>query len=222
MATLATLHSRVSSRIRRGTVFDSAIPTYMADAALMIERNHTFEYMKQRRTFDLKYQATYPRYLPLPATRYKTVDYIRLKKSTDWFITLERLEDERAFDLVYTREPRYYWIEGETRIVLDSTPQEDYDDSVIRYSAFTDWPSATDQEPRLAALYANLLVNETILLMGPEIRNPQLIQEIRQQVVDEWNRIHIAQDEQQHGQKNSAMEYTIDYDNLYRGTATSA
>ena len=168
---LGDLHTEISSILARGSSVDSLIPAAVRRAALWIERNHTFKYMERFSEVTLG-KGDNPRRVRLPSIRIKSIEVFRINVDGT-FYPLKHIDPE---DMASVPEelPRGFWLDGVSFAVLNATPDQEYS-AEIQWTAFTEWPSDTNAENWLLMMAEDLLLAQSILMLGPVLRNDALM-----------------------------------------------
>lgn len=165
-------YDKVSSEINRGTSYDSIIPTFVARAVQFLEQNYTFEYMK----------VSDPDYYNI-LTGVTTYDYPdncksfrlwRIYKDDGTFQDLTKVQPD-GVTATTTDIPTGYYTDSRDSIILDNEPDEDYT-AVLFFNEFTNWNDVElGDSPWIVVNAEALLVAQTIILLGPRLRDPKLM-----------------------------------------------
>jgi len=177
---LGDFYTLVEDSIGRSTSVTSLIPLRVRMAAEWIERNYTFQYMKQWRTFDVSASATYPHILSLSGLKVKAVELIRRRQANldadgGYYFSpplkpLKPQDRSRRSNGV----PESYWLNGLSSIVLNTIPNEDmtFEAHLIE---LTNWGSDTDWTHWLLDNATHMLLVRTIMMLGAtRLRDPKL------------------------------------------------
>lgn len=166
---LGDFHSMISRDIRRGTSLDDMIPDFTRKGALWIERNNSFQYMRQfgEVHIDVSVDAT-PRYITIQNTRIKKVDMFRWNVDGT-YKTLAR-GDPRDFDSLSEGYATHYWLDGVERIVLSATPTEDQDGE-LWLTRYTSWPTVLTSTNWLLDNAEDYLEAVTMLMISRHLRD---------------------------------------------------
>lgn len=201
MTTLSEFHTLVSDALGRSTSLDSTIAQRVKMAARWLERNYTFQYMRQIRTFDVDPDATYPYVLSLSGLEVKQVDLLR-----------RRAADAAGTGYVYSRPLKQvefrdretrsvglaesYALNGVSSIYLNSIPDEaeTYETNLVLY---TDWGTASDWEHWLLEDATNLLLARTLMMMCIRSRDPDLYAMYKSEFDLEIKSFNVAEEELQ-------------------------
>lgn len=169
--TLAELHTLIRANVGRGTALNTEIRQLTKQAALLIERNHSFAYMEKFGAFTIDYTSDDPEAVALPS-RLKSIRFVRIVADDGAYTELERID---AHDMSALGEgtPTAYWMDGESNIIINATPTENINYQIQWYE-FTDWPSDTSETPWLCKWAPDLLVAETLILIAALTRDPNL------------------------------------------------
>ncbi len=190
--TLAELHAQVGISVGRGSVFDLEIEEFVRQAALLLERNHSFAYMEKFGTFTVDYAGDDPRSITLPS-RTKSVRFVRMVSSAGAYTYLERINASDMSALA-SETPTAYFLDGETNIVLNATPEEDIN-CEIQWFAYTSWPSDTSESPWLVTYAPDLLIAQALILMSAMLRDPAMRRLYTQQRDEALRTVLIADDD---------------------------
>lgn len=199
---LGEFHTLVSDSLRRGTAQDALIPNQVRLAALWLERNYTFSYMKQFRLLQL---ASGDRTISLPSNKIvKAVDMIRLIGDDGVYTELTKVHPRDLSGLSDTI--RSFWMAGANTLVLDSTPTEDMSGEAVLVE-YTDWPTADDSKHPLIDLAADVLLNQTLIFMAAFLRDPNMIAVYKTLRDEALNTLTRAEDETQYSGKSESMAF---------------
>ena len=176
---LGAFHTLVSDALGRGTSLDSVIPERVRMSARWIERNYTFQYMKQQRTLTASASATYPWIMSLHDLEIKRVVALR-RKQTDDDGTIFFSPPLRKVDPVDRAnrpagQPESYWMNGVSSLIFNSVPDEDMEFEG-HFVLFTKWGTASTWTHWLLDNATQLLLCRTLMAMMPRTRDPALYQ----------------------------------------------
>lgn len=211
---LSDFHSEVSEAVGRGSIHDTLIVTYTRRAARWIERNYTLEYMKKFKD-DLTISEDdrdilLTSFVSSNATL-KRVLFWRIADDTDSdglpeYYYIEEVDPQDHAGLVEAR-PKTFWRNGSTELMLGQNPGEDYT-SHIRWDEYTVWPTDTAEEPWLLANADDVMLGQTMLMLGPRLRLDPARAALWKQLRDEGLRtLLLAEDELRAGAVESSMRY---------------
>lgn len=171
---LSAFHARVSRALRRGTQQDDVIPDVVAEAALFLEQNYSFDYMQRVVAITIDPLAAAPERIDFPSSFVKSWRFARYVPSVnaDYFY----LEHVRAEDVTASSvgNPVGFYTDGDTQIVLDSAP----DSAIViefGYNELTDWPTDDTATPSLLRIGQNALLYQTMMQFSVELRDPRMI-----------------------------------------------
>lgn len=202
---LGTFKAQIAANIRRGNSLDAQIPTFIRQAAQWIERNQTLSYMKRmvEVNIDLTTSST-PRFIELQGTRIKGIIWFRWLSADGRYIYLK---SRSAPDFGYAEEatPRYYWLDGVSRIVLAATPTENLAGELM-VARYTDWPTEDAAEPWLLKNAEDVLEARTMMNFGKYVRDPQVVDAWRTILDDSLAGLYAADAEFEYGNADMAME----------------
>lgn len=169
---LSEFHTLVSEAIGRSTAYDNQIPGYVRRAARMLERNYNLQYMNVYSTFEIDAEAEEPRLIQMPASM-KRDRLIRIVQSDGTYNDLRKI-DPHDIKVLRTELPSAYWLSGDDKIWLAQAPAEDYS-AEIYWTRYTTWPTDPGGEAWLLDNADDVLLAETMVLMAPHLKDPDLI-----------------------------------------------
>lgn len=177
---LGDFHTLVEDSIGRSTSVTSLIPLRTRMAAAWIERNYTFQYMKQWRTFTVSPSATYPHILSLQGIKAKKIELIRrrhdaLDADGGYYFSppLKPLKPQDR-SRRSNGSPESYWLNGLSSIVFNAIPNEAMTFEV-NLVEFTDWGTSSTWTHWLLDNATHLLLVRTLMMMGAtRLRDPKL------------------------------------------------
>lgn len=203
-ADVQEFYDQVSELINRGTTFDSQIPQYVARALRFLEQNYTFDYMKVR---DPDFHN-----ITIGVEEY---EYPPLVKSFhDWEYTEDDGDvvhltkvDVKDITSRETATPVAYYTEGKDSIWLDSVPTESLT-SVLWSYQYTDWSLVElGDSPWMVTYGEGLLRVQTVILMGPRLRDAKLIQLCLEEKKEHLKVMSLAEEDFEAGDDDPAMDY---------------
>lgn len=173
-----TLKAEISGFINKGTLYDANIETSLREVFEKQERSQSFQYTRRvgERILGIgTYQIACPR--SNPNFKFKSLRFIQLLTSST---PLDAFDPE---DLPYRAagRPRAHYLNGVTEIHFDRIADRDYP-LKIGWNEVSIWPSGDallSFEPWLFENAWSFLKWETILKMGPVLRDPEMMQEIK-------------------------------------------
>jgi len=212
MATdLAAFHTTVSGIVNRGTKFDSDIVNQTRIAARTLEQGYSFPYMRKLMFFQF-YEGQRDARLP---ARFKSIEFLRIPQAAASAADLDEdhyLIGVDAEDVVTVPEaglPNYYYAQEETdQIVLDRKPDQDYDAEVLMHR-YTDWPTDTTDDPWLVTDGEAVLSAQTLLLLGPIVRNVDLVTMYKDQLQMSLTVLLNAEEERKQANTEHAMKMYV-------------
>lgn len=170
--TLAEFHTQVQNELKRGTSQNALIPAWTKRAARWIERNYTLQYMRRFVSFSTDPDAAEPRALPLPETRMKQIDFMRIVsdagEALDDYAYLSKCDPQDVLGAL-EKQPTRYWLDAYDYIWLDYTPDVIYG-MEMSYSRYTTWPTDTSETPWLVDNAEDALLARTMLYAAPAVR----------------------------------------------------
>lgn len=173
MSALSTFKATIRDIANRGTTLDGYLPTAIKNAGDFLEKNYTFHYMTRFRTFNIDADASNPRFIDLPTTRLKRIDFIRYADDDGLYNIIEKAKPQ-DFDEIEDGAPTHYWLDGNRSIVLNNTPDEDIDGVEIGFVEFTSWPTNDDAEPWLLANAEPVMIAGTMLELAPYMKGEDI------------------------------------------------
>lgn len=203
MTTLSEFHTLVSDALGRSTSLDSVIATRTKLAARWLERNYTFQYMRQWKVLEVDSDAEFPHIVSLHDLEVKGVELIRRRTaeaSGDGFLfdrPLKKVKPEDRETRGYG-VPESYWLNGLSSLVFNAIPDEDMTFEA-HFVLFTRWGSATTWTHWLLDNATNLLLSRTLMSMTSRTRDPQLWQMYKSELDLEIQSFNVAEEELQTG-----------------------
>jgi hypothetical protein len=172
---LAAFYADVQASLRRGNSTADLIPGWAEDAALWLEQNYSFAYMKRTLSVVLDPLAADANLIDIE-DRLKAVRFIRrvyVSGSMSSYGYLEKVEpgEISSIDL---GAPSYYWLEGMNNIWLDSKVQELLTVEVGGI-VYTDWPLDETATPTLLRYYKNLLKAQTLIEAAIDLKDDRML-----------------------------------------------
>lgn len=204
---LGEFHTEVESCLARGSSLTAVVPGYVRRAARWLERNYTFQYMKQFLDLyiDLDVAST-PRYIELGIGAPKKISFLRWRLSTGEYQNLERVEPEDLTALT-TGTPDGFWLDGIRRLVLNKTPDENLTGE-LRIDRYTPWPTQLTFQHWLLDQAEDVLLAQTLVLMAPRLRDPRMVQTYEKMRDEGLKTLLLAEDELQYGGMSDKMLFT--------------
>lgn len=170
---LSVLVSEIASELNRPNITSEQIRVKMRDALLLLEQQNSWGYMDRFVTFKLNPSAEEPRALPMPLGL-KSIEFLRLVDSDgDYF----RLREVSPADLTFldTGTPTRYFKDAMQYIWLDKIPDEALTGE-MSYRQYTQWSDADTFAPWPIEHFGPLIKYQTMLLLGPFVRDAELMQ----------------------------------------------
>lgn len=198
--TLGQFHTLVSDALGRGTSLDSVIPERARMAARWIERNYTFQYMRQVRLITASASAEYPYIASLNGLEIKKLTTLRRRTTdTDGSILFgPALRQVKPVDRSNrpSGTPESYWLNGVSSLIFNSVPDEDM---VFEghFVLFTSWGTASSWTHWLLDNATQLLLCRTLMAMMPRTRDPALYQAHKTEFDLEIQSFQIAEEDLQ-------------------------
>lgn len=202
---LGEFKTQISGNIRRSTSLDSRIPAFIRQAARWVERNRTLQYMKKLAEISIDpATADTPQYIELTGTLIKSVIFFRWVAADGEYIYLKS-EAPHKFTSLEKGTPRYYWLDGVSRIVLTTTPDEVLTGElqVARYSS---WPTADASTHWLMDNAEDVLEARTMMNVAKYTRDPNLFATWKAILDDSLPGLYAAEEELQYQNAELVME----------------
>lgn len=176
MTTLSEFHADVADCVGRGSSLVSVIPRRVKMAAEWIERNYTFQYMRQMATLEVLSAATYPHIVSLANLYVKELTAIRRRRvATDGSYAFDQpLQKVSPIDRSDrpAGNPESYWLNGRSSIVFNSVPDEDM--TFELHGVFmTIWGTGDSWQHWLLDNAHELLLARTLMMLMPRTRDPE-------------------------------------------------
>ena len=196
--TLGEFHTLVSDALGRSSSLDSVIPKRVDMAARWLERNYTFQYMRQWLTVNVDSSAQYPHIISLYQMELKAIDLLRRRRTnsageTIYDRPLRRTKPEDR-ESRPAGSPESYWLNGLSSVILNSVPDEDMVFE-MHVQQFSKWGSASGWTHWLLDNATNLLLTRTLMLMTPRTRDPDLWQLYKSEFDLEILSFRVAEEE---------------------------
>jgi len=135
MTSVADLKKRYPLAQLESVVGQAAFDAALEDVVSWLEKNYELPYMYYYREFGLIKEG--PRFVDLPTPRMKRIDMLRLFEGQHMW-RLERISpNDLEFSPDVLGQPRFFWVENASRIVLDKIPDMDYKGD-IQYLSLSD------------------------------------------------------------------------------------
>lgn len=145
---LSEFHTLVGDALGRSSL-ESRVPQYTKMAAMWLERNYTFQYMRTWRQLTASPTAEYPYIISLHNIEVKGIDLLRVRRESEdvagEYIFNDAMKKVHPVDRT-TRGfgvPESYWVNGRSSIILNSIPQE-VTIFECHMQEFTKWQKDTD------------------------------------------------------------------------------
>lgn len=206
MPTLAEFHTQIKNELNKGSALDTYIPDKVRQAARMLEDNYEFDYMKTYQSFTLLDGV---RAFELPA-RFKSMIFFRLSFSDEDDYRYMKKVDPRQVTRVSTDpedRPIGWWLDGNESIRLDAEMQEDTP-AEIYYNRYSVWPTSPyASTPGILERGEVALLQQTMILFAPFIRNAELHQQYKDGLMDSLRILTGSQMTNEQGDASPKMEY---------------
>lgn len=175
--TLATFHTRVKNEINKGSLHDSLIPDKVKDAAKLLERNYTFNYMWRFVRFTIDPNCGSGMVFTMPSLL-KKMKFFRLSYDDEdeyrYLTKVDPAEIARVGDPTLGERPQHYWFDANEAIYLDAEVNEEVP-AELYYAGYTNWPTDTSQTPTLLTIAEDVLLYQTMVIFGATIRQPEFV-----------------------------------------------
>lgn len=207
---LGDFHEVVSSALARGTALDEQIPSFVRQAARWLERNYTFNYMKQfvGVSIDVSELDT-PRYIELGAQVPKAIPFFRWVMGDGSYQKCDRVEasdQDSLTDATAALPPTGFWLDGVRRLVLNQTPTEDLEGE-LRLDRYTAWSTDDDFEHWLIDYAEDVLLARTMIHLGARTKDRKLMEFYAPLFKDGITGLLLAEDELAYAGQTARMEY---------------
>ena len=208
---LSDFHQLVADHLRRGTTLSTQIVAQTKLAVQWLERNYTFKYMESFRLFQAV-QGT--RTMDLPTNSLiKGWKFLRLVNLDGTYAPLNKIEPE---DLIGLRTqnsqtnfvvPEAYFVIGNSKLVFDCVLSQDVSGEVMYYQ-YSDWPTDLGSTHPLLQFAADVLLQETLLMMALYLRDPRMADTIKVTRDEALNTLTRAEDENKFSGESISMVFT--------------
>lgn len=207
---LGDFHDYVKDIANVGDTLDAFLAAATRQAALQLERTHTFKYMESFEAGGGGAGApttlvTGASTLTLP-TRTKALHFIRIALSDGTYQYLEQA-DPRNFETPEEATPTHFYWSGERVLRLNNTADQNYSMEYHRIS-YTTWPTELTEEPWLLVTGEDLMLYQTMIQLAPAARDPELNSQLVKHYRDEALRtVLVADEEARRSAENPEMLY---------------
>jgi hypothetical protein len=210
---LGQFHDRISQAIKRGNSLDGLIPYWVAEAALTIEQNYTFSWMRRVGEVTKLADDPVPNRIAFPNNRVKSFEWIRVVTAFEpgshhkQYRRLQGVEAHEAW-AISAGMPEGFWLDGLEYIYVDAVAGQDMVFQ-LAYNEYTDWPLSEAATPSLLARGQNLLFAETMILFSTEQKDERMAQAWAARAQQGYNFLLRAEEElkMQH-QNDQRMVYS--------------
>jgi len=174
---LGLLHTEIGASLGRGDALQARIPGFVRRAVQWLEQNYTFKYMERFALLEVDADADTPRYVTLPHGKVKRIQFVRrlVTEGTDKLYSYILAKEAEEIRAVSEGMPTYYWLDGVSGLVLDSTPTEDFT-CEVSYVAYTAWPEDLNSSPWLVENAEQLLIDLTLFRIAVDQRDDAMMQ----------------------------------------------
>lgn len=194
----------VKDAINRGSTYDSVIFTYIGRAVRFLEQNFSFNYMRYKDEDNFR--------ILVDTRSYDFPEFC--KRFIDWEWTgsdgsVTHMKKVQPFELgeIEDGDPSVYYTEGDSLLWLDKTPDTAYSAN-LWYYRYTDWANVElSDSPWLVVNAEGLLRVQTVILMGPRLRDPKLIALMNEEKKEHLRVMSIAETDLSSGDDDAAMGY---------------
>ena len=200
VTSLSEFHTLVSDALGRGMSLDAVIPRRVQMTARWLERNYTFQYMRQLRLLDVDSAADDPHIVSLHDLEIKKIETLRVRTTDEdgsYLFSPPLLQTKpadrssRPFG-----QPESYWLNGVSSLVFNSVPDEDLTIEG-HFVLFTKWGTATNWTHWLLDNATQLLLCRTLMALMPRTRDPALYQAHKAEFDLELNSFNTAEEDLQ-------------------------
>lgn len=199
---LGELHALVRETIKRGTAYDSFIPTYVKMAVLFLERNYNFLYMQQLVNIQMTAGdriVEIPRYI-------KGVEFVRFTSGADY--SYIGITEARSQIRPAEGTPVEFWKLGHNKLVFNPIPQEGYLGEAL-LTAYSDWPTADTSRHFLLDMATDVLLGQTMLQMAATVmRDSRMVEGFKLMRDEGLNTLLRAEDELRYSGVDLSLGYT--------------
>ncbi len=178
-------------------------------AARWLERNYSFKFMDRlclttliKEDSEVSYNAD---------ELVKSISFFKIALANDDgdFRYLKK-GDPHDFNLPdATGSPKWYWLEeGTGRIIVDPTPDKDYE-ATLMLRVFTDWPTDLTKENFWLTHADDVLLARTLEQLGPIVRSALLIQTYKPLREEGIRTLLLTDEENKLGDSSHAMKFYV-------------
>lgn len=138
-----------------------------------LERSRDWFYLRNFVSTTLDSAGSNPRRFNQPA-RLRAVHFVRIKREDGSYLYLDEVDPKDVTKNV-TDVPHGYWRDNTQYWWFDNTPDKDY---IFEYGVeqFTEWSDADSFEPWIFTNASDLIMYQTLILLSPYLREPELMQ----------------------------------------------
>lgn len=198
--TLGAFHTLVSDSLGRGTSLDSVIPRRVQMTARWLERNYTFQYMRQLRVLEVDSAATNPHIVSLYDLEIKKIETLRRREldTDNSYLFSPPLSQTKPADRSSRPfgQPESFWLNGVSSLIFNSIPDEDMTFEG-HFVLFTKWGTADSWTHWLLDNATELLLCRTLMALMPRTRDPALYQAHKAEFDLEIQSFNIAEEDLQ-------------------------
>lgn len=198
--TLGEFHEDVEDSLGRADSLATVIPSRVQRAARWIERNYTFQYMRQLRELNVDPDAEFPHIVSLYDLEVKKIETLRIRDtdSDGSVIFSDPLRQVKPADRSNRPggTPESYWLNGVSSLILNSTPDEDL---ILEANLvlFTKWGEGDNWTHWLLDNATDLLLARTLMSMSIRTRDPALFQSYKATLDLEIQSFTVAEEDLQ-------------------------
>ena len=204
---LGEFHDDVRASLGRGTSLDALIPSWTRRAALWIERNRTLQYMRKYAVVEIDIETNdTPRFIEIEGAGFKAVEMLRWITADGEYHAVTP-KDPRDFPRLETGTPIYYWLDGVSRIVLASTPNENLSGELV-VATYTSWPGQLTAQHWLLDAAFDVLFARTMMNYARHARDAGAYQTYKTELDDALLGLYAADDELIYSGADLAMNYS--------------
>lgn len=215
---LGDFHTLVEDALGRSTSVTSLIPLRVRMAAAWLEKNYTFQYMRQWRTLEVLAAAEYPHIISLHNINIKRVELLRRRMAAipadGGYVFSDPLKSLKPQDRSRRGYgvPESYWKNGMSSLVLNSIPTENmtFEANLVE---FTNWGSGSTWTHWLLDNATQLLLARTLMILGStRLRDPKLWETYKAEFDLEIQAMGVAQEDIQEVEVVSTWEQPEPYE----------
>ena len=198
--TLGEFHEDVADCLGRASSLVDVIPRRVQRAARWVERNYTFQYMRQIRELEVDPDAEFPHIISLFDLEVKRIETLRIREtgsdgSIRYSDPLRQVKPADRSNRPFGT-PESYYLNGVSSLILNSSPDEPLtlESNLV---LFTKWGEADNWTHWLLDNATDLLLARTLMSMSIRTRDPALFQSWKATLDLETSSFVIAEEDLQ-------------------------